>query len=251
MIILLLIIFILLTILILKKNTIKFLLSILLNFIVLISTFYLIGINLNYFIITIIASILMSYISIFYINKKTVASKSSYISTIMVLLILLILVNIVTNIISAGGFSYESFEEINMYSYDIGINFNKLINSLIIIAIIGISIDISIDITTSLYEIYKTNQKINKKKLFKSGIIIGKDLLSTSINTIFFTILGEYITLLFYFKTANYNFIDIINTKVFLEEFLKLIFSIISCILIIPLSTLITINKIKKEKKHV
>lgn len=57
----------------------------------------------------------------------------------------------------------------------------------IILGGLGAIMDISISISSSLNEILEKNPKISQKQLIKSGFNIGKDIMSTMINVLFFT----------------------------------------------------------------
>lgn len=232
------------------KRGIKLFLSILFNFIILMIIFYLIAVGLNPIICSLIGCFIISYIILYYVNERNVKTESSLKSVIIVLIILSFLIFFVTKISRIAGFGYESYEEINMFSYDVKIDFTNIAISMILISLIGATVDSSIAISSALYEVYDNNKNLSKKDLFLSGMNIGKDILCTTNNTLMFAFLGEFMTLLIWFYKGNYSFLEIVNAKTFVSEMIKILFSAVGCIIVIPITAYITTETLKKDDKN-
>ena len=232
------------------KRGIKLFLSILFNFIILMIIFYLIAIGLNPIICSLIGCFIISYIILYYVNERNVKTESSLKSVIIVLIILSFLIFFVTKISRIAGFGYESYEEINMFSYDVKIDFTNIAISMILISLIGATVDSSIAISSALYEVYDNNKNLSKKDLFLSGMNIGRDILCTTNNTLMFAFLGEFMTLLIWFYKGEYSFLEIVNAKTFVSELIKILFSAVGCIIVIPITAYITTETLKKDDKN-
>lgn len=232
------------------KRGIKLFLSILFNFIILMIIFYLIAFGLNPIICSLIGCFIISYIILYYVNERNIKTESSLKSVIIVLIILSVLIFFVTKISRIAGFGYESYEEINMFSYDVKIDFTNIAISMILISLIGATVDSSIAISSALYEVYDNNKNLSKKDLFLSGMNIGKDILCTTNNTLMFAFLGEFMTLLIWFYKGDYSFLEIVNAKTFVSEMIKILFSAVGCIIVIPITAYITTETLKKEDKN-
>lgn len=232
------------------KRGIKLFLSILFNFIILMIIFYLIAIGLNPIICSLIGCFIISYIILYYVNERNVKTESSLKSVIIVLIILSFLIFFVTKISRIAGFGYESYEEINMFSYDVKIDFTNIAISMILISLIGATVDSSIAISSALYEVYDNNKNLSKKDLFLSGMNIGKDILCTTNNTLMFAFLGEFMTLLIWFYKGDYSILEIVNAKTFVSEMIKILFSAVGCIIVIPITAYITTETLKKDDKN-
>ena len=229
------------------KRGIKLFLSIIFNFIILMIIFYLIAIGLNPIICSLIGCFVISYIILYYVNERNIKTESSLKSVVIVLIILSFLIFFVTKISRIAGFGYESYEEINMFSYDVRIDFTDIAISMILISLIGATVDSSIAISSALYEVYDNNKNLSKKDLFLSGMNIGRDILCTTNNTLMFAFLGEFMTLLIWFYKGNYSFLEIVNAKTFASEMIKIFFSAIGCIIVIPITAYITTDSLKKD----
>ena len=231
-----------------KKRGLKLFFSLIFNFIILMILFYFIAIGLNPIICSLISCFLISYIILYFVNGENLKTKSSLKSVTLVLLILAILIFLMTYLSRIVGFGYESFEEINMFSYDVKIDFTNIAISLILISLIGATVDSSIAISSALYEVYENNRHLSKKELFLSGMNIGKDILCTTTNTLLFAFLADFMTLVIWFYKGHYTFLEIMNSKTFASEFIKILFSATGCVLVIPITSYITTNAILKLK---
>ncbi len=232
------------------KRGIKLFLSILFNFIILMIIFYLIAVGLNPIICSLIGCFIISYIILYYVNERNIKTESSLKSVIIVLIILSFLILFVTKISRIAGFGYESYEEINMFSYDVKLDFTNIAISMILISLIGATVDSSIAISSALYEVYDNNKNLSKKDLFLSGMNIGKDILCTTNNTLMFAFLGEFMTLLIWFYKGDYSFLEIVNAKTFVSEIIKILFSAVGCIIVIPITAYITTESLKKDRNN-
>lgn len=232
------------------KRGIKLFLSILFNFIILMIIFYLIAVGLNPIICSLIGCFIISYTILYYVNERNIKTESSLKSVIIVLIILSFLIFFVTKISRIAGFGYESYEEINMFSYDVKIDFTNIAISMILISLIGATVDSSIAISSALYEVYDNNKNLSKKDLFLSGMNIGKDILCTTNNTLMFAFLGEFMTLLIWFYKGDYSFLEIVNAKTFVSEIIKILFSAVGCIIVIPITAYITTESLKKDRNN-
>lgn len=229
-----------------KKRGLKLFFSLFLNFVVLMVLFYLIGIGLNAVLIAFLGCFVISYIILYCLNGKNEKTMSSMQAIILVLILLAFLIFGVTHLTRIAGFGYESYEEINMFSYDVKLDFTNVTIALILIGLIGATIDTSMAISSALFEVFEHNPHFTKSQLYHSGITIGKDILGTTANTLFFAFLGEFMTLLIWFQSGHYSFLEIVNSKTFCAQLIPILFSGIGCILVIPITAYITATKLVK-----
>ncbi|MGJ7922546.1 YibE/F family protein [Neobacillus sp. LXY-4] len=195
----------------------------------------------NPIILTLIACILISCINLFYINEWNSKTIIAFISTVLTTVILFLFIVIVTENSMIQGFGEEEIEELSIFSLYIGVDFVKIGASIIIISTIGAIIDVAISIASPMHEIYHHNPLISRKALFTSGISIGKDILGTSTNTLFFAFFGSYLGLLIWFKDLSYSIGEIVNSKIFTAEMINILFAGIGVALNIPITAGITV----------
>ncbi|MGQ4666640.1 YibE/F family protein [Metabacillus halosaccharovorans] len=223
------------------KKGIRSYLALFFNFaVIFILLFFLNDPNIDPIILTIIASIVISCINLFYINKVNNTTIPAFISTIISIVVLLLFIIFLTKNAIIQGFGEEEVEELSIFSLCIGIDFTKIAASVMIMSTIGAITDTAIAVSSPMREIHFHNPTITRKDLFTSGLSIGKDILGTSTNTLFFAFFGGYLALLIWFKDLSYSLGEIINSKIFSAEMLTLLCAGIGVTMVIPITSWIT-----------
>ncbi|MGX2958094.1 YibE/F family protein [Peribacillus sp. JNUCC 23] len=232
-----------------KKGARSFI-SLFLNFGVLLLTILLMtDPNADPIILTLIACAVISCINLFYINEVNSKTTTAFISTIITIIILLFFIVIVTENAMIQGFGEEEIEELSIFSLYIGVDFVKIGASVIIMSTIGAITDVAISITSPMREIFYHNPLISRKDLFASGLSIGKDILGTNTNTLFFAFFGGYLGLLLWFKDLSYSVGEIVNSKVFSAEMITILCAGMGIALIIPIASWINAYFLVKTRE--
>jgi hypothetical protein len=95
---------------------------------------------------------------------------------------------------SAGISGYneiDQYEEISMYlSANLNISMSAIMLSAVVFGLLGAVMDTAVAITTAVHEVYVNKPELTQKELFYAGLHIGRDILGTTINTLFFAGLG-------------------------------------------------------------
>ena len=232
------ILFILLTI-IGGKRGIKTFITLFINIILVFVLMLLISWGLNPMLCTIIISLIITTFILFFLNKVNIKTISSFVSVLIILIVMILITNIFSNPAHIQGYTEETIEEVGYVEYNTGLDILEVSKCVIMIGLIGSIIDTSIAISSALYEVHKNNPKLNIKELFISGMNIGKDILGTTTNTLFFACIGGYMTVFIYFIDFSYSITEILNSKLFLAEYVRILLSGIGCFLIIPLTSII------------
>ncbi|KAB8136749.1 YibE/F family protein [Gracilibacillus oryzae] len=235
------------------KKGIKSFIALFLNFLVLIVTVLIMNDpNTNPVLLTLVACVFIGAISLFYINDINNKTTLAFIATIFTTLLLLLFIFFITEKSMIYGFSEEESDGLTIFSVYIGIDFVKIAASGIIMGTIGAIVDTAISITSPMREIHQHNPGITRKDLFMSGIRIGRDILNTSSNTLFFAFFGGYLGLLIWFKDLEYSFGEIVNSKVLNGELISILTAGMGVAIVIPIASAITAHHlvgIKDKKK--
>ena len=183
---------------------------------------------------------MISYINLFYINEVNTKTKAAFISSIITIVVLLLFIVLVTENAMIQGFGEEEIEELSIFSLYIGVDFVKIGASVIILSTIGAIMDTAMAISSPMREMFNHNPTISRKELFTFGINIGKDILGTSTNTLFFAFFGGYMALLIWFKDLSYSVGESLNSKIFSAEMITIFCAGTGVALIIPITAGIT-----------
>ena len=124
---------------------------------------------------------------------------------------------------TARGFNSEQYEitDTNGYTRNIQLDMLALQISVMIIALIGTVIDIAIAITSSVYEVLHHNPHLSLRQLTASAFSAGQAILNTSIHTIFYIYMAEYLTLFIQYAD-EYSLSRLLNSKSFCQEFISI-----------------------------
>ena len=228
-----------------KSRGFRTFLSFLLSILLIISYILFMGLGLNAIFLSFLICIIASFISIFFLNGYNLKTKASFISVMIVLLIVFILIYIIGKRANIGAFGEESMETIGIFTYNINYNMNNVIIGMYLVSIIGTVIDTSISVASSMNEVKENNPKIKEKDLYISGMNVGKDILSTTINTLYFAVISTFIGFFMWYKGLSFE--NIINSKIFMKDLIQLLIAFIGSILIIPITSYIT-SKILLKK---
>lgn len=222
--------------------------TLILNFFTLYFMLILIAAKIDPIKTTFVGAIIISFFSLFFLNgfnRKTLSSLMSVIIVILLVMVCVYKTSINSNI---QGFSSEQTDLVSFYNLYVQLNFSKIVICEVLIGLLGAIIDVSISISSSMNELYNANPQISTRKLFISGMNIGKDILGTMTNTLFFAYISSFMTLMIYFKQLHYSLSTIINSKVFCSEFFQSICCGIGIVLIVPLTAFISSNLVKYKK---
>ncbi|MBM7599501.1 putative membrane protein [Virgibacillus halotolerans] len=205
--------------------------------------------TINPVILTLIACTAISSINLFYINGVNSKTKTAFLSSMITIAILLFFIVIVTKKAMIQGFGEEEIEELSVFSLNIGVDFVKIGAAVIIMSTIGSITDIAISIASPMREVFHHHPSISKKDLFRFGLSIGRDVLGTDTNTLFFAFFGSYLGLLIWFKDLSYSFGEIVNSKVFSAEVITILCAGIGVALIIPITAWINAYYLVKARE--
>ncbi len=200
-------------------------------------TLYTKGINLLF--ICIVESIIFSIISLFIaggINKKTIASILSVITCVFILLVGMLL------LIKVFGYSSINLNEFSFLTVPV----EDIILPELLIGGLGAIMDVAITISASVSELIEKDKNISVKNLNKSSKEIGKDIMSTMSNVLFFTYLCGGLPIFVLAVRNGFSAITYITTN-FSFELTRFLIGSIGIIMTIPISTYISIRLFRRD----
>lgn len=200
---------------------------------------------------TFVISIFFVITILYFQNGRNVKMHGAVISVVLVLLFIFLAAGPVLWRAGIGGYNeIEQYEEVSMYlSADLDISIFAVSLSAVVLGLLGAIMDTAVAITTAVNEVYVNNPQLTGKQLFHSGLSVGKDILGTTVNTLFFAGLGESIMLAVLFMKNEDDFATIFNSKALFQEISGLLLGAIGSLLIIPLSSLICAAFLKKSEE--
>ncbi|KRL20544.1 YibE/F family protein [Lentilactobacillus kisonensis] len=228
------------------KQGITSFLSMVVNFGILFFSIVLIAFHMPPIIVTVVASVILLSITIFWSSASDNASTTAFQAACIILILLVAIIIPLEYWAQVGGFGLEDSEELEGLSIYVGIDFTKIAIATAILSSLGAIAEAAIAIASGLDEIITQHDKIRSEALFADGVFIGKQIIGTAVNTLFFGFFGSSMALFIWFYGLNYSFGEILNDKVFAAELIAIIISLIGVVLTIPITTWMMSLRLKK-----
>ncbi len=219
---------------------------------------YLIAWGLPPVLVTLVISIFFVVTVLYVQNGRNAKMHAAALAVAIVMLLVLATAGPVLWKAGMSGYNeIEQYEEISMYlSADLSVSMQAVSLAAVILGLLGAVMDTAVAITTAVNEVYMNNRRLTEKELFCSGMCVGRDILGTTVNTLFFAGLGESIMLAVLFMKSEDSFAVILNSKALFQEVSGLLTGAVGCLFIIPLSSFLAAvfltfseEKIEKNEK--
>ncbi len=194
--------------------------------------------GINLLVICSIEIIIFTILSLFLangINKKTF---SAIISTLISILVILVMVLLIFSLNNYKGINFNGMSFLTIPPELVFIS-ELLIGSL------GAVMDVSITISSSIAELIAKDKNISVKNLNKSSKEIGKDIMSTMTNVLFFTYLCSGLPTIVLALRNGFSMYNYVTSNYSLELSRFLVGSI-GIIMTIPIATFISIKVFKR-----
>ncbi len=215
--------------------------TLIVNIVIGLISVYLIALGMHPLVVMIGSSALFTLVTIVCqngINQKSMACLLAILIVVIITSLLVWYICINTHI---SGFTEIEIQEEETNYLSSGVNFKM--RHLLILAMVwgqlGAISDTSMAVASALHEIAFHNPQFQRSKLFQEGMIIGMDILGTTINTLFFVSLGESILMYLYYRTYYYTLPQILNSSSFGQTIYMVLLPCLGCMLIIPITAAI------------
>lgn len=135
---------------------------------------------------------------------------------------------------------------------DSPIDLKAIVFSAVIIGAVGAIMDVAISIASSLNELCELNPEISSRKLLKSGITIGQDILGTMTNTLVLAYIGGSLSMVLLLLSNSSSLVYLANTEMIVVELVQALVGSLGILLTLPLTSMasaIMLTKIQGKNK--
>lgn len=179
------------------------------------------------------------------VNKKTMVA---ILGTLISMVVVGVLSYIFVNLSKLTGFAVEEAGFLQ-YQLEGMINMKGILLAGIIISTLGVMDDITISQASVVEELKKANPKLSKGQLFLRSMNVGKDHISSMVNTLVLVYTGASLPLLLLFVNNPHPFSEIINYEIVADEIVRTLVGSIGLILAVPITSYIAVKFIKTNLK--
>lgn len=223
-----------------RDGTAKALIGILGNIIVIIALIFSIWMGINEWLAIIISCVLMTAISLFYQSENKQKNRIAAMSVLLMMVLLAGFSYLIIYLANLQGFptGQVSIRPANGYKAEVGVNFFALQMGVVLIMLEGAMVDTAISVVSSMEEVTK-HAELSARDLFDSGMAVGRGILSSTINTLFFIFLGQNLVFFIFFRN-EFTVESMLNSKILAQELTSVLISAIGCVLIIPVAAFLS-----------
>ena len=176
------------------------------------------------------------------ITKKTTIA---VISTFITLIVPGLLSSLFVDLAKLTGFSAE--ESIFLQAQGLQVNMRSILLAGIILGAMGVLDDITISQVSIVETLRKANKSLSRKALYQHAMHVGRDHISSLVNTLFLVYAGASLPLFLLFYSHSLTTGMILNQEVVATEIVRTLVSSIGIILSVPLATLIASFQFAKD----
>ena len=151
-----------------------------------------------------------------------------------------------------SGYNVSDIETLNYVAQYTPIRIGGLLFAGIIISALGAVMDVGMSMSSAIQEIYEANPEVSKKKLFMSGIQVGRDMMGTMTNTLILAYAGGSITTLIINYAYNLSYNQLLNSYNMGIEIMQGLAGSLGVVLTVPITAVVAVELIyhKSSKKE-
>jgi len=176
-------------------------------------------------------------------NKKTIIA---ILGTFISLAITAGLSSLFINLTKLSGFASEEAGFLQ-FAKQGTVNIKGLLLAGIIIGVLGVLDDITISQSAIVFELKKANEKFKPAELYKRAMNVGRDHISSMVNTLILVYTGASLPLLLLFVDSPRPFSEVVNYEIVADEIVRTLVGSIGLVLAVPITTFIACFVVSKK----
>ena len=184
--------------------------------------------------------VLTTVATVFCLNGWTVKSLSAVLGTTLGVVIAGGVSSLFGHLAHINGFHTEEAETLILISASTGMNVGQLLFAGILIASLGAVMDVAISISASIYEVLMTDRTLPRRRLFLSGMNIGRDVMGSMANTLILAFAGTSINSLILIYGYNVDYRQLINLDSIGIDIMHGMCGSIAIVLTVPIVSLLS-----------
>lgn len=170
------------------------------------------------------------------VNKKSLAA---ILGTVGGLICAVVVTLIFSSLMRITGIDTSEVELLMVADTKVIFDYQGILTAGILIGCIGAVMDVGMSISSSLNEMHSLDPSIDNKRLFRSGMSVGRDIIGTMANTLILAYTGGAIMLMAVWYVYGVSFADMLNKGYIVLEIAKSLCGSIGMVMTIPLTAFI------------
>ena len=149
-----------------------------------------------------------------------------------------------------SGYNVSDIENLIYVQQVTSIKVGELLFSGIIISALGAVTDVGVSVASTIQEIHQTDPNLGKRKLFLSGIHVGRDMMGTMVDTLILAYVGTALSTLVTNYAYDLSYNQLINSNNIGIEIMQSLAGSLGIVLAVPITALVAVELIYRKPKN-
>lgn len=148
-----------------------------------------------------------------------------------------------------SGYNVSDIENLIYVQQVTSIKVGELLFSGIIISALGAVTDVGVSVASTIQEIHQTDPNLGKRKLFMSGIHVGRDMMGTMVDTLILAYVGTALSTLVTNYAYDLSYNQLINSNNIGIEIMQSLAGSLGIVLAVPITAFVAVELIYRKPK--
>lgn len=181
-------------------------------------------------------SVLMTFLVVNGLSKKTFAASIGSLCGIAVTGLLTVIMD---KVLSLTGLLDEESVYLTYLPTEHPIDLRAIIFAAIIIGAMGAIMDVAMSIASSLWEVHEESRSPSRKSIVRSGLNIGRDVLGTMANTLILAYIGSSLSVVLLLSVYSSSLLGLLNREMIVVEILQALVGSFGLLFTMPFTSLV------------
>ena len=181
---------------------------------------------------------LTAILNVFLVSDISMKSLAAILGTLAGVVIAGVFGLVAGKIAHVSGLHMPNADEIIFLSRGL-IRIRDLFVAGVIIAALGAVLDVAVSVASVIFEVRETSGNLGMKRLYQSGMNVGRDIMGTTANTLILAFAGSSLTVMVSITLSQLPYIRMINLTMLAIEVIQGVTASVGLILTIPITAIL------------
>ncbi len=198
--------------------------------------------------VALVGSSTIAFIALYLAHGVNISTTVALLSTFASLCIIGILSWIFVEAASFTGFTEDSSFALN--ALGVQIDPRGLLLAGIVIGSLGVLDDVTVTQVSAVWELRQLQPAASRQEIYTAAVNIGRDHISSTVNTLFLTYAGAALPLLLLFAVAGQSITSVATSEVVATEIVRALVGSIGLVASVPISTWLAARVLTVREDH-
>jgi uncharacterized membrane protein len=189
----------------------------------------------NTMIVALVTAAAVGFITLFMAHGVTLSTAVALLSTFATMVLIVALGWFFVLFTKLTGFADESATL--LVGFESGVDVRGILLAGLVIGALGVLDDVTVTQVSAVWELKRARPDLKIIDLYRPALRIGRDHISSTVNTLFLAYAGAALPLLLLFNEASQNFGSVINREIIAAEVVRALVGSIGLVASVPIST--------------